>query len=107
MPRVEYFISERSRDLKSWQGIYKWVADQGCALNTEPVECDISIVLSGKFVNPLPLHGKKILLYSNDWSPLKWEAMFEIVLEEYYDEMINVEGKDIGKVIEKIRKTNS
>ena len=103
MPRVEFFYSERSRDIEAWHDVYKRVILKGYSIHTEPIECDVSVVLNGKFVNPLPLHGKKVLLYRmKDWQPMKWIEMFAPILEEYYDDMIDITGMDVGKLIEKI-----
>jgi len=104
MPNVKFFYSERSKGLEPWHSLYGWFEEQGHTIHTEPIECDISVVLNGKFVNPLPLYGKKVLLYKADeWNTIKWKAMYEPVLEEYYDQMIDIEGRDLGEIIEKIR----
>ena len=103
MPNVEFFYSERSKSLEPWQSLYDWFEKQGHTIHTEPIKCDISVVLNGKFVNPLPLYGKKVLLYKADeWGAVKWKPLFQPVLEEYYDLMIDIEGRDIGEVLEEI-----
>jgi len=51
MPSVEFFISHRSKEITDWIPIYEEVKELGYNIHTEPVECDISIVLNGKFVN--------------------------------------------------------
>lgn len=108
MPSVEFFISHRSKEITDWIPIYEEVKELGYNIHTEPVECDISIVLNGKFVNPLPLRGKKILFYhTSDWQLHKWKAMFKPILEEYYDDLIDIEGQEIKDVIEEIYQTNS
>ncbi len=103
MPNVKFFYSERSKGIASWQSLYQWFEEQGHTIYTKPIECDISVVLNGKLVNPLPLHGKKVLLYKADeWGVVKWKPMYQPILEEYYDEMIDIEGRDIGAVLEEI-----
>lgn len=108
MPSVEFFISNRSKEITDWIPIYEEIKEFGYNIHTEPVECDCSVVLNGKFVNPLPLYGKKILLYIlSDWTTHKWKWMFQHILEEYYDEMIDIEGEELKDVIEKIHQANS
>ena len=107
MQDVEFFYSKRSQSIEKWHPIYKQVEQQGYHIHTEPIECAVSVVLEGKLVNPLPLHGRKVLLYKMDeWQPMKWKNMFSPILEEYYDQMIDITGRDMGKVIEEICQTD-
>ena len=107
MPNVEFFYSVRSKEITDWIPTYEEVKELGYTLHTEPVECDVSVVLNGKFVNPLPLRGEKILFYKlEDWQRVKWKAMFEPILEEYYDELIDISDRNLEELIESLNKTN-
>jgi len=59
MKKVEYFISERSKDRFFWNKIYELLEEKNISIHTVPKDCDISVVLGGPLVNPLPLKGKK------------------------------------------------
>jgi hypothetical protein len=93
MKKVEYFISERSKDRFFWNKIYELLEEKNIPIHTEPKDCDISVVLGGPLVNPLPLKGKKVLAFKSDeWKVVKWEVVYEPILQEYYDHMINTTG---------------
>lgn len=100
MPNVKYFTSERGLMIEDWKEIYDFFGP-----HPHPIPCDVSVVLNGKFVNPLPLYGKKILLYKiADWQPVKWKAMYQPVIEEYYDTLIDITNRNLEEVRAEIEK---
>lgn len=56
---------------------------------TKPETADVSIVLDGRYENPLAVTGKKVLVYDKDMWGHRWE-LFEPVLSEYYNRMVDV-----------------
>ena len=88
-PSLKYFISSRSKDNPYWQEVY----DLCGQIHTEPVDCDVSVVLGGRLENPLALKGKKVLAFKKDeWRMVKWDMVFRMILEEYYDDFIDTTG---------------
>ena len=98
--RVEYFRAKRAENNLWWQEVFGL-----CDVNTDPVDCDISVVLSGRLENPLALKGKKVLAIKKDeWRMVRWDGVFDRILEEYYDHIIDTTGlnpRDTLRLIEK------
>ena len=91
MRSVKYFCSERSMSNEKWKPIYSWFEKNNVPINLKPEDCDISVALEGKFVNPVALCGKKILLCKPDeWQIFKWVYMYKPILEEYYDKIVDI-----------------
>ena len=80
----------------------------GIKIYKEPQDADISLVISGKHENPALLKGKKVIVFnSRDWIPFMnhptgW-LQYKKVLDEYYDDYLNITGLDTAKKVEKIR----
>jgi hypothetical protein len=86
--RIEYFRAKRAENNPNWKEVYDL-----CGAKTDPVDCDISVVLGGTLENPLPLRGKKVLAFKKDeWRMVKWDMVFGDILEEYYDHLIDTTG---------------
>lgn len=87
---IKYFISKRSKDRPCWTEVYDVLTEKNIPLHTKPVECDISVILGGTLVNPIPLKGKKVLAFKEDeWRMVKWKQVYKLILEEYYDYFID------------------
>ena len=74
------------------RGYSKWLKTinlLGMPVCIEPEDAEISIVLDGRYENPLAVTGKKVLVYDKDLWGHRWE-LFEPVLSEYYDKMVDV-----------------
>ena len=80
--------------------------DRGHRVYTHARDTDISIILHGTFENPCIFKGKKVLAFnSEDWGKHgEWEHLFKPILEEYYDEFIDITGlsskEQAGRLIE-------
>jgi len=105
MPSVEYFMATRSKENPHWQKVYELCGEKDIEINTEPKECDISVVFGGTLVNPIPLKGKKVLaLKKDEWRMVKWDMIYAAILEEYYDHFIDttrLNPKDTLQLIQK------
>ena len=67
----------------------------------EPADC--SIVISGRYENPLSLTGKKILIFNeNEWASQFW-GVFEPIVKEYYDELVDITGRTLDQATQIIR----
>lgn len=84
--------------MESWVEVINILKENGIDILTESEQTDVSIVLSGAWENAGILHGKRILFYDiKDWmekepdrlEPYKFE-LYRPILEEYYDEFINL-----------------
>ena len=84
--------------MESWVEVINILKDNGIDILTESEQTDVSIVLSGAWENAGILQGKRILFYDiKDWmekepdrlEPYKFE-LYRPILEEYYDEFINL-----------------
>ena len=84
--------------MESWVEVINILKENGIDILTESEETDVSIVLSGAWENAGILQGKRILFYDiKDWmekepdrlEPYKFE-LYRPILEEYYDEFINL-----------------
>ena len=102
MLNVKYFRSKRVVDPDLWEPIFDALIERGNVIHvSDPVECDVSVVLNGKVENPVPLSGKKVLVFDKrKWSEMKWKAIFQNILEEYYDDMIDIDGMNLAEVVE-------
>jgi len=88
-----------------WNDIYKLFAERNIPIYMEPKPCDISVVLGGTLVNPIPLRGKKVLAFKKDeWKAIQWDHIFKPILEEYYDHIIDTTGLSPDDTFELIEK---
>jgi hypothetical protein len=77
---------------------------RGYKICYEAEEADISVVLSGKFENPLALSGKRILVFARgQWFPQHgFQQIWHRLLAEYYDDMVDVAQTSRKEAIKKI-----
>ncbi len=89
---------------------WKYVADflsKSVPVDSDIAPADVSIVLSGRFINPLILNGKKVLAFdAMEWLhnvplPIGFDA-YRVVLEEYYDDFIDLTGLNVQDRVDKI-----
>jgi len=90
-----------------WNRIGKVLIDRGVDVCTKPEPADVSIVLSGARTNSLCLTGKKILVYSiYEWmrgvQPPNGFNLFKPILDEYYDDFIDLTGVEMKDAADKI-----
>jgi len=89
MQDVSFLIKRTDR--KAWQPMISVIEKAGYEVLVDPVPSEVTVVLSGCFVNPFAIQGKKILLtHSKEWGSL-WESIHKVVLKEYYDSIISIE----------------
>jgi len=90
-------VHSSSRQQAKWEKVINGLRLDGVKIYNQPQDADVSIVLSGKHENPAMLKGRKVLAFdAGEWikfmnPPNGWIA-YAIVLEEYYDDFINLSG---------------
>ena len=76
------------------------VSERGVPVYVEPLEADVSIVISGYCENPAILHGKKVIAFdATEWFksapvPKGWSLVAEVI-EKYYDDGLNLTHMDV------------
>lgn len=84
-----------------WLPIIDSLEENGYDVYPTTEQTDKAIILSGKFENPTVFSCKKVLIYHRkEWIHV-WE-FFEPIVEEYYDEMIDVTELSLRKTVETI-----
>ena len=99
--RIRIFASTRS---DGWLPMIRALQDKHLDVHAFPATAKYSIVLSGRNENPIALSGKKILVFHRDeWMPdlFGWR-LFKPILDEYYDEFLDVTGLDFGTAVKKV-----
>lgn len=71
-----------------------------------PKDADLSVVLSGKFENPLCVKGKRVLVFNvNDWPPPPYGwYIYGPIIKEYYHDTLDVTGTTLNQAMEKIER---
>jgi hypothetical protein len=101
-------IVKGQRDINgSWMKVVNALGEVGLKVHLEPVKANRYIVLGGRFENPLAFKGHRTLVYhETEWKPAGygWEHLFEPLLKEYYDEMVNCTKLSIGEIVAEVRR---
>ena len=101
MPNVKVFIDKKN--LKGWALLRDALELEKIPVYLEPSNADISIALSGQYVNPMVLTGKKVLIaFRPEWGQL-FNTMFYPILAEYYDTIHDVTGKTVEHIVKLIK----
>ena len=113
MANVKVYKARRGHP--AWQYVADFIRKEGYTVDTDKSDADVSIVLGGRFENPLIFKGKKVMAYdAMEWLrnvPIPWgfEA-YKVILEEYFDDFIDLTNLNVqeraDKVIEYINEYN-
>ena len=81
-----------------WLSVIKQLQDNGLKVYRNfKTKADLNIVLSARFENPRGYDGKRIaVVETREWFPPEyngWDNMFRDIVKHYYDDIINVTGK--------------
>ena len=106
MGNVKIFL--RGENLE-WRRVGHLLKENGFDVRNTKADADVSVVLGGRGINTLALTGKKVLVYgAGEWLrgvPIpRGFNLFKPVLEEYYDDFLDVTGMEIHAVVDKIIK---
>jgi len=101
MQDVSFLI--RRQQQASWLPIIQVLETEGYEVLFRPVESKVTVVLSGTYLNPLAIHGRKILIaHPMEWGTL-WHGLYQPVLEAYYDQVIAIDKIPLDRLIKTIR----
>jgi len=88
MQDVSFFVIDKIA--ANWKMVISIIEDAGYEVVNDIVPSNINVIISGSYVNPFVIDGKKILLtHPDEWLGL-WDVVYEPVMEEYYDSVVNV-----------------
>jgi len=105
MANVKVFQTKRGHD--DWNTLTDILKDAGVYVSNVAEDADVSIVISGKFVNTQSLSGKKVLAYNAyEWlrnvpMPMGFN-MYKFILDEYYDDFIDLTNLSVEDCAKKI-----
>jgi len=72
--------------------------EMGIETHSRETDSDVAIVLGGLYEGPLVHKGRRVLYYmKSDWGSNSW-PLYEFILSEYYDEMIDESGKGLDQI---------
>jgi len=88
-------VFKRDHELETWLPIIHGLREKDYKVFNDSVKelCDYSIVLGGRFENPLCLSGKRILAYNEkEWRPYPggWTSFYGPIVKEYYHDFIDL-----------------
>jgi len=69
----------------------------------EPVESNVTVILSGTYTNPFCVGGKRILVVHGDEWGIPWSLVYKPIVKEYYDKVIDIKPIPIDKIMDVIR----
>ncbi len=100
--QTKFFVTPRN--MGKWFPLVNKLRAMNHRVYTTAKPADISVVLSGKFENPLALSGIRILVFiRGEWQPKNsFATIWQKILQEYYDDMIDLTSTDSNEAIEKI-----
>lgn len=94
-------VFKSQRGIDTWLGVIESIEKNGSKVLDYPEQCDVSVVLSGKFENPNCFYGKRIVLFHRqEWEG--FDGLFHKILKRYYDKVIDVTKRspeDVLKII--------
>jgi hypothetical protein len=82
--------------------VLEYLEDNGVPIYSKAVDSDLSIVIGGKFENPIALKGKRVLFYDKgEWGGA-W-PLFGFIATAYYDEVIDLSNLSSSEKAGRIR----
>ena len=87
-------LFKATRNWSAWRPVIGELNDRGLEVFSVIQPADVSIALSGKFEDPLALHGKRVLfMYSMEWNTHPGQGeWFKELLGHYYHEVHDLAG---------------
>ena len=101
MQNVSFLIN--GNEVPSWTPLIKEIEELGYKVVHLPEKAKTTIVLSGQRLNPMVLHGRKVLLAYPMGRGATWEVIYVPILKEYYDRVIDVRKMSIEEIMDIIR----
>ena len=87
----------------SWTPLIYEIEQLGYNITHKPEVAKTTIVFSGDRINPMIVHGRKVLLAYPVGASRGWEVKYVPILKEYYDRVIDVRKMSIEEIMDIIR----
>jgi len=101
MQNVSFLIN--TPEIPSWISLIEEIDNLGYEIVSEPEPAKTTIVLSGLQINPIIVHGRKVLLAYPVEASRGWEVVYIPILGEYYDRVVDVRKMSIEEIVDIIR----
>jgi len=103
MQDAEVLFVIRIVEQKSWLPVVATLQDRGYTIETDVRPADITVVLSGTFLNPLAMPGRRLLVcHTKEWGSL-WDSVYQYILKEYYHKILIIDKIPLNQIPDKIR----
>jgi len=88
MQNVSFFIMRHEQG--KWKDVILEIERHGHEVVFEPVDSELTFVLSGAYANPMIFSGKTILVtHPASWG-IGWDVLYKNVILEYYDAIYDI-----------------
>jgi hypothetical protein len=110
MPTVKVFKSTKAFDseYKLWKPLVRYLADNEFMphLTATDEPYDVSVVLGGRYENPMVIRGRKVLFYKiwdGENERMVFQTVYLPVLKQFYDETVDISRMSNKEILRKIK----
>jgi hypothetical protein len=101
MQDIKFII--RTPERMSWHPVILEIEKNGFQVESDIKDADVTVILSGTYLNPMVFGGRKILVaHSQEWGTM-WDVLYKEILSEYYDEILDIKTIPLDRIMDKIR----
>lgn len=100
MQNVNFLI--RRQEQSTWLPIIREIEKSGYGVGFTIKDAKTTVVLSGTYLNPIAIKGRKILIaHPQEWGSM-WPVIYKPILEEYYDQVIAIDRIPLDRLMDTI-----